>query len=218
MGITPKELMQPPKFEGLGKFVYSRPGNGDWGPTFMFEFFGGQVSVEVEESESLNPPAVGSMFFIAGDLRRNPRNASITLAAKSHRFVAENAESLSSEQLEQYVRGLSIRGVGIVEDKQSFQMPHQPAFLSAILKWQGATHKFKTLPPELFQRIPSKGSYVRFDLSMRVREERNLDGQLVVLQILSLEGIHLDKLETGSVPSSTVGATPVAKTAAPAKV
>ena len=111
MGITTKELMQPPKFEGLGKFVYSRPGNGDWAPSFMFEFFGGQVSVEVEESESLNPPAVGSMYFIAGDLRRNPRNGSVSLAAKTHRFVAKDDESLSSEQLDQYVRGLSIRGV-----------------------------------------------------------------------------------------------------------
>ena len=29
MGVTAKELMQHPKFEGLGKFVYARPGNGE---------------------------------------------------------------------------------------------------------------------------------------------------------------------------------------------
>ena len=74
--------------------------------------------------------------------------------------------------MEQYVRGLSIHGVGIVEDKQSFVIGRQPAFLSAMLKWQGATHQFKKLPPELYQRVPGKGSYVRFELSMRVREER----------------------------------------------
>jgi len=56
MAITSKELMQAPKFEGLGKYVYCRAGNGDWAPTYTFEFFGGQVSVEVEESEVLNPP------------------------------------------------------------------------------------------------------------------------------------------------------------------
>jgi len=54
--------MEAPMFVGLGKFVYSRPGNGDWPPSFMFEFFGGQMSIEVEESEVLNPPAVDSFF------------------------------------------------------------------------------------------------------------------------------------------------------------
>ena len=216
MGITPKELMQHPKFEGLGKFVYARPANGEWAASFTFEFFGGQVSVEVEESESLNPPAVGSMYFIAGELRRNTRNGTIALSAKTHRFVAANEDSLTAEQVEQYVRGFLIHGVGKVEDKNSFQPPgrQQSAFLSVTLKWQGAIHKFKSLPPELYQRVPGKGCYVRFELSMRVREERNLDGQMIVQQIPSLEGITLDKLETGSVPSSSVG-TPPAKPAVP---
>jgi hypothetical protein len=205
MGITNKELMQTPKFEGLGKFVYARPGNGDWAPTFTFEFFGGQVSVEVGESESLNPPAVGTMYFIQGDLRRNARNGTITLGAKSHKYVAVNEDGLSMEQTDQYVRGLVIRGVGVVEDKQSFQMVRQPAFLSATLKWQGGIHRFKQLPPELYQRIPGKGSYVRFELSIRVREERNNEGQLVVLQVPSLESIQLDKLETGSVAGTSSG-------------
>jgi hypothetical protein len=216
MGITPRELMQAPKFEGLGKFVYARPGSGDWSSSFMFEFFGGQVSVEVEESELLNPPAVGSMYLIAGDLRRNARNGTITLSAKAHRFVSSSEEGLSSEQMDQYVRGLLIRGVGVVEDKNSFQSTRQVAFLSATLKWQGATHKFKSLPPELFQRVPGKGSYVRFDLSMRVREERTLEGQTVVQQVPALEAIYLDKLETGSVPGPAAGS-PTAKPVAPAK-
>jgi len=222
MGITPKELVQAPKFEGLGKFVYARPGSGDWGPSFTFEFFGGQVSVEVEESESLNPPVVGSMFSIKGDLRRNARNGSITLSAKNHRLEASHEDAMTPEQWEQYVRGLLIRGVGVVEDKQSFQPSgrNQSAFLSAILKWQGAIHKFKQLSPELFQRIPSRGSYVRFELTIHVREERNQDGQMVILQIPSLQAIYLDKLETGSVagPQAGVASAPVAKPVTPAKV
>jgi hypothetical protein len=73
------------------------------------------------------------------------------------------------------------------------------------LRWQGATHQFKKLSPEVYQTIPSKG-YVRFELAMLVREERNLDGQMVVLQIPSLVAIQLDKLETGSVASSSTAA------------
>jgi hypothetical protein len=217
MGITVKDLMQPPKFEGLGKFVYSRAGNDDWPATFTFEFFGGQLSVEVEEEELLNPPVVGSMFFISGDLRRNSRNGTISLAATGHKFVASSSENLSSEQMDQYVRGLSIRGVGVVEDKQSVVMGRQPAYLSAMLKWQGATHQFKKLPPELFQRIPGKGSYVRFELSMRVREERSREGQMIMLQIPFLESVTLDKLESGSVSGvSSAAVPPVKPVAAPA--
>ena len=53
----------------------------------------------------------------------------------------------------------------------------------------GATHQFKKLSPELYQRIPTpaKGAdrdpaYVRFELTRLVREERNTDGQMVVPQ------------------------------------
>jgi len=223
MGITAKELMQPPKFEGLGKFVYARQGSGEWAPTYTFEFFGGQVSVEVDDSEISNPPSVGAMFLISGHVRRSHRNGSISLAATEKKFVAQNEDGLSLEQTGQFVSGLVIRGVGVVEDKQSTVIGRQPAFLSATLKWQGATHQFKKLTPETYQRVPSKG-YVRFELSMRVREERNLDGQLIVLQIPTLKSIQSDELVTGSVPAGGLGAgvPPAAKPAAaavpPAKV
>jgi len=208
MAITSKELMQAPKFEGLGKYVYCRAGNGDWAPTYTFEFFGGQVSVEVEESEVLNPPVVGSMFFISGHVRRSNRNGSITLAATDKKFIVADSDLLSSEQTHQYCRGLLITGVGVIEDKQSAQIGRSPAFLSATLKWQGVTHQFKKLTPEMYQKIPSPGSYVRFQLGMLVREERNADGQMVVLQMPSLVSVQLDKLETGSVASASASAVP----------
>lgn len=206
MTITTRELMQPPKFEGLGKYVYCRPASGEWAATYTFEFFGGQVSVEVDDNEITNPPAVGAMFLIAGHVRRSNRNGSITLSATAKKLVAINDESLSTEQLDQFVGGLRIAGVGVVESKQSAQIGRQPAFLSATIKWQGATHLFKKLTPEMFQRIPSKG-YVRFELSLGVREERNQEGQLIQLQIPSLMMIQSDTLQTGSVPSPAVAAT-----------
>ena len=212
MGITPRELMQPPKFEGLGKYVYCRPGNGDWSPTYTFEFFGGQVSVEVDESEIANPPVVGSMFQISGHLRRSSRNGSISLAATEKKFVSASDSDLSLEQAERYVGGLRIYGVGVVKDKQSSMIGRGPAFLSATLEWQGATHQFKKLTPEMYTRIPSPGkggdrrdsAYVRFELGILVREERNIEGQMVVLQIPSLVMISREELVTGSVPSGTV--------------
>ena len=201
MTITLKELMQPPKFEGLGKFVYARAANGEWAPTFTFEFFGGQVSVEVDDSEVASPPAIGSMFSIAGHVRRSNRNGSITLAATEKKFVSQDSSGLSEEQTGQYAHGLSFRGVGVVKAKDSTQIGRQPAFLSSTLEWQGATHQFKRLTPEIYQRIPAvsrdprEPSYVRFELAMLVREERNTDGQLVALQIPSLTSIQLDSLE-----------------------
>jgi hypothetical protein len=219
MAITPKELMLPPSFEGLAKFVYARSGNGDWSPSFTFEFFGGQVSVEVDESESLNPPTPGAIYQIAGSVRRSTRNGSITLAATEKKFVAPDISALSSEQMEQFVRGLPIRGVGVFEDKQAFQMARQ-TFMSATLRWQGATHQFKKLTPEMFQRIPQKG-YVRFEMGLLVREERNQEGQMIILQIPTLVSVQVDQLVTGSVPSPAAQAKPAlatAPTAAPAKV
>ncbi|MDR0327737.1 MAG: hypothetical protein LBI05_05525 [Planctomycetaceae bacterium] len=54
--------------------------------------------------------------------------------------------------------------------------------------WQGATHQFKKLTPEMFQRIPQKG-YVRFEMGLLVREERNQDGQMIILQIPTLVSV-----------------------------
>jgi len=135
MAITAKELMQPPVFEGLGKFVYSRPASGDWPASFTFEFFGGQMNIEVGESEVLNPPAIGAFFLITGNVRRNTRNGTISLAATEKKFIGNDATALSEEQTQQYVSGLRIRGVGIVKDKQSVQIGRNPAFLSSILEW-----------------------------------------------------------------------------------
>ena len=211
MGISARELMQAPGFSGIAKYVYCRPGNGDWPPSFTFEFFGGQVNVEVEESEVLNPPLVGSIFQISGYVRRSSRNGSITLTATEKKFISKDDSGMTGEQVELYVKGLPIRGVGTVEAKQSSTM-NRESFLSATLRWQGATHQFKKLSPEVYQRIPVKG-YVRFELAMLVREERNQGGQMVVLQIPSLVWVEKEELQTGSVAGV---ARPSAVSSAPA--
>jgi hypothetical protein len=206
MAITSRELMQPPKFEGLGKFVYARPGSGEWSPTFVLEFFGGQVSIEVEDTEVVDPPEVGSFFHISGHVRCSQRNGSISLVATEKKFVAKREEELTSEQTDAFVGGLLIVGVGVVKTKESTQIGRSPAFLSATLGWQGSTYQFKKLTPEIFQRIPAPNAgkvvYVRFELSMLVRQERNNDGQLINLQIPSLSKIQLDNLVSGSAASS----------------
>ena len=214
MAIIARELMQPPLFEGLGKFVYSRPANGDWPASFTFEFFGGQMSVEVSESEILNPPAVGAFFLVSGTVRRNTRNGTVSLSASEKKFVANDAGALTEEQTQQYVSGLRIRGVGVVKDKQSSQIGRGPTYLSCVLEWQGATHLFKKLTPELYQRIPSPSkagerapSYVRFELTMLVRDDTNDNGQRIVQQVPSLTWIQSEPLSSGSTASSTVTGT-----------
>ena len=203
MAIEPKELSQAPRFEGLGSFVFCRPGNEDWKPSYMIEFFGGQISVEVEESEVSNPPAPGTMFLIAGSVRHNGRNGTVSLVASVKKHVAASQDAFTAEQWEQYVRGLRIWGTGIVHAKDSVVMG-RTTYNKATLKWQGATHEFRKLTPEIYQRIPSAGKFVRFDMGLSVREEKNPTGQLVVYNLPSLVSIKSDELATGSVPSSGV--------------
>ena len=201
MAIETKELLQSPRFEGLGSFVYCRPGNEDWKPSYTIEFFGGQINVEVEESEVLNPPAVGTMFLISGHVRHNSRNGSVSLVVSTKRFLAVSSESLTPEQMQQYVGGLRIWGVGIVQAKESVSM-NRVTYNKATLKWQGATHEFRKLTPEVYQRIPGVGKFVRFDLGLSVKEERNPTGQSVVVQFPILVSLKMDDLATGSVASS----------------
>jgi len=211
MTIESRELMQSPRFEGIGSFVYCRPGNEEWKPSYVIEFFGGQMTVEVDESEVHNPPAVGAMFLIAGNLRHNSRNGSVSLVSSVKKPLADSPESLTQAQMEQYVRGLQVSGVGIVHSKDSVSVNRQ-TYSKATLKWQGATHEFRKLTPELYQRIPAIGKYVRFELGLSVKEEKNLTGQSVLIQFPSLVSIKADELSTGSVPR---GSAPPEGSAAP---
>ena len=203
MAIEARELIQSPRFEGLGSFLYCRPGNEEWKPSYMIEFYGGQLSVEVEDTEVSNPPAVGTIFQFAGSIRHNSRNGSVSLVTSSKKQLAASPESLTPEQMEQFVRGLRISGVGIVHAKDSVSMNRQ-TYNKATLKWQGATHEFRKLTPETYQRIPGVGKYVRFELGLSVRDERNLTGQSVVIQMPSLVSVKAEELATGSIPSGAV--------------
>ena len=215
MAIERKELAQLPRFEGLGKFVYARQGDGVRPSTFTLEFFGGRVNVEVTEEEALSPPVVGTMFLVSGTLQYNSFNGSVRLIANEKRKAADNDSLLTDEQWGQFVAGLSINGVGVVEAKSTTSMSGQ-TFSKATLKWYGAIHEFRSLSPEIYQKVPGVGQYVRFKLGLLVGQERNQNGQSVVVQKPSLVGCQLDQLVTGSVPSSAANAASVPpKPAAP---
>ena len=66
-----------------------------------------------------------------------------------------------------------------------------------------------------FIPIPSAGKYVRFELSLSVKEERNETGQTGLLQFPALTAIKVEDLITGSVPSEAAATVPP-KTTAPA--
>ena len=210
MAIEPKELMKAPSFDGIGSFVYSRPGNGDWKPSYVIEFFGGQMSVEVDESEISNPPAPGTMFLVGGSIRHNGRNGTVSLIGSAKKQLAASPEGLSAEQWSQFARGVRVRGVGVVHSKDSVVV-NRTTYSKVTLKWQGATHEFRRLTPEIYQSIPSAGKYVRFELSLSVKEERNETGQTGLLQFPALTAIKVEDLITGSVPSeaaATAGTPP----------
>ena len=200
MAIEPRELLQAPRFEGIGSFVYCRPGNEEWKPAFVFETLGSQISVEVDESEVSNPPAAGTLFLVGGTIRHNRYNGSVSLVSSVKRSLGSTAENLPPEQMEQFIRGIRVWGVGIVHAKDS-AVVNRTTYSKATLKWHGATHEFKRLTPEVYQRIPSAGKYVRFELGLSVREERNQTGQMVLIQFPSLKSVKLDELATGSVPA-----------------
>ena len=208
MAIERKELMEAPRFEGIGSFVYCRPGNDEWKPSYVMEFYGGQISVEVEDLEVSNPPVPGTMFLIGGRIRHNSRNATVSLVTETKKQLAVTWQDLTSEQMDIFVRGLRIWGVGNVHSKDSFTStgPSRQTYLKTTLRWHGSTHEFKKLSPEVYQRLPAPGKYIRFELGISVREERNRDGQMVVLQFPSLASVTVDELATGSVPSAAATA------------
>jgi hypothetical protein len=212
MAIEPKELMQAPRFEGIGSFSYCRPGNEEWKPSFVFEFLGGQISVEVDESEVSNPPSVGTLFAVGGYIRYSTRNAAVSLVSTVKKPLGTTLESLSSEQMAQYARGIRVWGVGVVHSRDSATMG-RVTYNRATLKWCGATYDFRKLTPEIYQRIPSAGKFVRFELDLSIREEKNTTGQLVLIHFPSLKSVSVEELSTGSVASSAAAkaAVPPAK-------
>jgi hypothetical protein len=214
MAIELKELVAYPFFEGLGVFAYAREATETRKNAFVFESYGGQVAVDVDESEYLNPPAVGTLYQIVGTARRNNWNGTMSLSATGKRFVSSSA---SAEHMEEFTQGLRIRGVGKLEAKSSV-MVQRKTYSKATLKWQGAIHEFRSLAPEMYQRIPSVGSYVRFELGLLPSEVRNQEtGQVQIVYKPSLLGIQLDVLATGSKPSETVSTVNTASAPAPAQ-
>ncbi|MDR2441861.1 MAG: hypothetical protein LBE12_21105 [Planctomycetaceae bacterium] len=203
MALDAKEIMLGVRFSGYGTFVsvYIPEGDGR-NPIYRFEYLGGQFSVEVSESESLNPPEVGTAFFVQGRVRYNAYNGSIGL-------IAEEKKRLSDFSAEQFVAGLRIFGAGVVEEKKSTVMNRQ-TFLRVAIKWQGGLHLFSGLSPELYQKLPQRGSYVRFELGVTSRSERTQGGQQIQLMVPMLVSVTPETLST-SVPKEPdrVAPTPV---------
>jgi hypothetical protein len=189
MALDAKEIMLGVRFSGYGTFssVYIPEGGGR-SPVYRFEYLGGQFSVEVSDSESLNPPEVGTAFFVQGRVRYNAYNGSIGL-------VAEEKKRLTEFSADQFVAGLRIYGAGVVEEKKSTVMNRQ-TFLRVAIKWQGGLHLFSGLSPELYQKLPQRGSYVRFELGVTSRSERTQGGQQIQLMVPMLVSVTPETLST----------------------
>jgi hypothetical protein len=161
--------------------------------------FGGQISIDVEESELENPPAIGSMFLLIGTMGFSRYNGAVSLRAFSKKLISPSLGSLSPEYQTMFMAGFMIRGVGVIEHRSQTTMGRQ-TFLKATLKWQGGLYEFKQLEPETYHRVPSPGKYVRFELGLRIREERSREGQTVLLQFPALHSIKAEEIATAAPP------------------
>jgi len=110
--------------------------------------------------------------------------------------VFDSEADIAIDELREVIQDV----VGVVHSKESATV-NRVTYLKTTLKWQGATHEFKKLTPEIFQQLPSPGKYIRFELALAVKEERNETGQTGLLQLPWLLSVKLDELVTGSVPA-----------------
>jgi hypothetical protein len=165
MAIELKDILMGLRFEAYGTFTSLYvPDSEGRKPLFRYDFFGGLFSTEVEENEVVNPPLIGTAFHVLGKVRYNSYNGSIAL-------VPEMKKQLPELSAEQFVKGLRIWGAGVVEEKKQTTM-NRNTFLKAAIKWQGGLHLFTGLTPEIFQRIPSRGQFVRFELGVDRKSTR----------------------------------------------
>jgi hypothetical protein len=217
MSIEVKDILLGLRFEAFGIFtsVYIPEGDGRK-PTYRFEYLGGQFSVEVDENEAVNPPPAGTAFHVIGKVRYNSYNGSIALVPETKKHLPE----LSADQ---FVKGLKSWGAGVVEEKKQTTM-NRNTFLKAAIKWQGGLHLFIGLVPEVYQRIPPRGQYVRFELGVTSHSERTQTGQQIQMMVPFLSVVSAETLagttpkeSTPGIPSSAAspipGSIPRAKTA-----
>jgi hypothetical protein len=193
MAIEVKDITLGLRFEAFGNFmsVYVPDVEGRK-PVYRFEYLGGQFSVEVDETEILSPPPVGTAFHVLGKVRYNSYNGSITL-------TPEHKKQLQEISPEQFVKGLRIWGAGVVEEKKQTVM-NRNTFLKAAIKWQGGLHLFTGLSPEIYQRIPPRGQFVRFDLGVTSHSERTQSGQQVQMMVPFLVSVAAETM-SATVPA-----------------
>ncbi|MDR2439446.1 MAG: hypothetical protein LBE12_08790 [Planctomycetaceae bacterium] len=203
MAIEVRDITLGLCFEAYGIFVsvYVPDAEGRK-PVFRFEYLGGQFSVEVEESEVLTPPQVGTAFHVLGKVRYNSYNGSIAL-------VPEHKKQLQELSPEQFVKGLRVWGAGVVEEKKQTVM-NRNTYLNAAIKWQGGLHLFTGLSPEIFQRVPPRGQFVRFELGVTSHSERTASGQQIQMMVPFLVSVTPETMSSSlpasgnSIPSSPV--------------
>jgi hypothetical protein len=203
MVIDVRDITLGLRFEAFGIFVSVYvPDVEGRKPVFRFEYLGGQFSVEVDESEAVMPPQVGTAFHVLGKVRYNSYNGSIAL-------VPENKKQLQELSAEQFVKGLRIWGAGVIEEKKQTVM-NRNTFLKAAVKWQGGLHLFTGLTPEIYQRIPPRGQFVRFELGVTSHSERTAGGQQIQMMVPFLVSVIPETMSstvstaTSSVPASSV--------------
>jgi len=202
MAIDAKDLVKGLIFEACGTFnsvVDFTPEGGERYLAFRFDYLGGQFSVEISDAELASVPEVGTPFRIVGRVRYNNRNGSISLIPEERKLVKELTP-------EEFVKGLRMIGVGVVEDKKLTTMNRQ-TYKKVTLKWHGGLHLFKDMPDELYAKIPARGKFLRFQLGVTTHTERGEGGRQIQLQQPVLLAVQAEELSA----SASVGSPEVSQ-------
>jgi hypothetical protein len=81
-------------------------------------------------------------------------------------------------------------------------------FLKAAIKWQGGLHLFSSLTPEIYQRVPGRGQFVRFELGVTSHSERSQTGQQIQMMVPFLVSVAQEALAGITAPKEPPASVP----------
>lgn len=187
MAIDMKEMLHGVRFKAYGTLSDYNTFERDSEAVYQYtiDYIGGSVKIEVDQSEFVNPPELGTPFEISGIVKYSSYNGSI-------RFMAEEKKQLKELKAEDYVKGIQVFGVGVVETKKASVM-NRKQFFKIGIKFTGGLHLFNDFPVELFQRCPNKGELVAFSLGVTTMTNRQ-DGVQSQAYVPTLSDVSGEKL------------------------
>jgi hypothetical protein len=169
--VSAKELLTRPKFVCSASYVRSEvyePENGLVQYRVHFDFVGGQLILPVADESSLNPVgvSVGDIVQLRGVVDYNSYDGSV-------RLVPDFYSSTPAEIMPFLIFGY---GEVVAKDVTKF---NKESYYKAALRFSGGLHLFNRLTPQIYSRIPAKGTSVKFQCGLQTLLSRSREGNTV---------------------------------------